>query len=125
MLLVTGELPRDSLDLTIGNSILAFGAVASCALESRAAIAMAGEILTDRVNEYLTEVASRREAINCGAYLPPAWQIGLDGGVHGRHGKHDEVRDERLDRSWLGGSCEHRRRVVPEGDPGPRVRRNS
>jgi len=78
MLLVMGELPRGSLDLTIGNSILAFRAVASCALESRAAIAMAGEILTDRVNEDLTDVASRREAINCGAYLPPAWQIGLD-----------------------------------------------
>jgi hypothetical protein len=47
MLLVMGELPRGSLDLTIGNSILAFGAVARCALESQAAIAVAGEILTD------------------------------------------------------------------------------
>jgi hypothetical protein len=79
MLLVMGELPRVSLDLTIGNSILAFGAATSCALESRAAIAVAGEILTDLVNQDLTDVASRREATNCGAYLPPAWQIGLDG----------------------------------------------
>src|SRR5258708_9813922 len=78
MLLVMGELPRGSLDLTIGNSILAFGAVASCVLESRAAIAVAGEILIDLVNQDLTDVASRREPINCGAYLPPAWQIGLD-----------------------------------------------
>jgi hypothetical protein len=39
---------------------------------------MAGEILTDQVNQDLTDVASKREAINCGAYLPPAWQIGLD-----------------------------------------------
>ena len=79
MLLVMAGLPRGSLDLTIGNSILAFGAVESCALESRAAIAVAGEILTDWVNQDLTDVASRREAINCEAYLPPAWQIGLDG----------------------------------------------
>src|SRR5258708_12256572 len=75
MLLVMGKLPRGSLDPTIGNSILAFGAVASCALESRAAIAVAGEILTDWVNQDLTDVASRREAINCGAYLPPALYI--------------------------------------------------
>ena len=62
MLLVIGEVPRGSLDLTIGNSIFAFGAVASCALESRAAIAVAGEILTDWVNQDLTDVASGRES---------------------------------------------------------------
>src|SRR5438309_7750530 len=78
MLLVVGELPRGSLDLTIGNSVLAFGAVASCALESRAAIAVAGKILTDWVTQDLTDVASGREPIHCWAYLPPAWQIGLD-----------------------------------------------
>src|SRR2546427_7214518 len=78
MLLVMGEGPRGSLDLTIGNSILAFGAVASCALESRAAIAVAGEILTDWVNQDLTDVASGHALINCEAYLPPAWKIGLD-----------------------------------------------
>src|SRR5258708_13546777 len=58
--------------------MVGLGGGGSCALESRAAIAVAGEILTDWVNQDLTDVASRREAINCGAYLPPAWQIGLD-----------------------------------------------
>ena len=78
MLLVMDELERGSLDPTIGRSIVAFGAAENCALESRAAIAAAGEILTDFIRQDLTDVASRREAINANAYLPPAWQIGLD-----------------------------------------------
>ena len=78
MLLVMDEPGRDSLDPTIGRSIVAFGAAENCALESRAAIAAAGEILTDFISQDLTDVASRREAINADAYLPPAWQIGLD-----------------------------------------------
>ena len=36
------------------------------------------KILTDLIGQDLTDVASKREAINSGAYLPPAWQIGLD-----------------------------------------------
>ena len=78
MLLVMDETGRDSLDPTIGRSIVAFGAAETCALESRAAIAAAGEILTDFIRQDLTDVALRREAINADAYLPPAWQIGLD-----------------------------------------------
>lgn len=78
MLLVMDELERSFLDPTIGRSIVAFGAAENCALESRAAIAAAGEILTDFISQDLTDVASRREAINADAYLPPAWQIGLD-----------------------------------------------
>jgi hypothetical protein len=78
MLLVMDEPGRGSLDPTIGRSIVAFGAAENCALESRAAIAAAGEILTDFISQDLTDVAARREAINADAYLPPAWQIGLD-----------------------------------------------
>ena len=78
MLLDMDELERGSLDLTIGRSIVAFGAAENCALESRAAIAAAGEILTDFISQDLADIASRREAINADAYLPPAWQIGLD-----------------------------------------------
>jgi len=78
MLLVMDELERGSLDPTIGRSIVAFGAAENCALESRAAIAAAGEILTDFISQDLADVASRREAINADAYLPPARQIGLD-----------------------------------------------
>ena len=78
MLLVMDELERGSLDPTIGRSIVAFGAAENCALESRAAIAAAGEILTDFISQDLADIASRREAINADAYLPPARQIGLD-----------------------------------------------
>ena len=78
MLLVMDELERGSLDPTIGRPIVAFGAAEHCTLESRAAIAAAGEILADFLSQDLTDVASRREAINADAYLPPAWQIGLD-----------------------------------------------
>jgi len=78
MLLVMDELERGSLDPAIGESIVAFGAAETCALESRSAIAVAGEILTDFISQDLTDVASRHEAINADAYLPPAWQIGLD-----------------------------------------------
>jgi len=78
MLLVMDELERSSLDPAIGNSIVALGAAETCSLESRAAIAVAIEILTDFISQDLTDVASRREAINANAYLPPAWQIGLD-----------------------------------------------
>jgi len=78
MLLIMDELERGSLDPAIGQSIVAFGAADTCALESRAAIAVAGAILTDFISQDLTEVASRRGAINADAYLPPAWQIGLD-----------------------------------------------
>ncbi len=78
MLLVMDELERSSLDPAIGKSIVALGAAETCSLESRAAIAVAIEILTDFISQDLTDVASRREAINADAYLPPAWQIGLD-----------------------------------------------
>jgi hypothetical protein len=78
MLLVMDEPGRGSLDPTIGRSIVAFGAAETCALESRAAIAAAGDIVTDFISQDLTDVAARREAINADAYLPPAWQIGLD-----------------------------------------------
>jgi len=78
MLLVMDELQRGSVDPAIGESIVAFGAAETCALESRSAIAVAGEILTDFISQDLTDVASRHEAINADAYLPPAWQIGLD-----------------------------------------------
>ena len=67
-----------SLDPAIGQPIVAFGAAETCALESRAAIAVAGEILTDFISQDLTDVASSREVINADAYLPPAWRIGLD-----------------------------------------------
>src|ERR1700682_346265 len=72
------ERDRGSLDPSIGLSIVAFGAEEICSLESRAAIAAASEIVTDWISQDLTNVASRREAINSDAYLPPAWQIGLD-----------------------------------------------
>jgi hypothetical protein len=74
------EQERDALDPMMGLSIVAFGAAESCSPESRAAIAAAGSILIDFMNQDLSDVASRREAINAGAYLPPAWQIGLDEG---------------------------------------------
>jgi len=38
----------------------------------------AGEILTDWVNQDLIDGVAKRQAINCGDSLPPAWQIGLD-----------------------------------------------
>jgi hypothetical protein len=72
------DLERGSLDPTIGHRVVAFGAAESCSLESRAAIAAAAEIAADFISQDLTDVASRREAINADAYLPPAWQIGLD-----------------------------------------------
>jgi hypothetical protein len=67
-----------SLDLTIGRGVVAFGAEESCSLESRAAVAVASELLTDWIAQDLSDVASGREAIHAGAYLPPTWQIGLD-----------------------------------------------
>src|SRR3981189_634752 len=78
MLLVMDEPGRGSLDPTIGRSIVAFGAAETCALESRAAIAAAGDIVTDFISQDLTDVAPRREAINADAYLPRAWQMWLD-----------------------------------------------
>jgi hypothetical protein len=72
------ELGQSSLDLPKGQSIVALGAAETCSLESRAAIAVAIEILTDFISQDLADVAAKREAINADAYLPPAWQIGLD-----------------------------------------------
>jgi hypothetical protein len=78
MLFLMNELERSFLDPARGKSIVALGAAETCSLESRAAIAIAIEILTDFISQDLTDVASKREATNADTYLPPAWQIGLD-----------------------------------------------
>jgi hypothetical protein len=67
-----------SVDPTIGRAVVAFGAAETCSLDSRAAVAVAIDLLNDWVTQDLKDVAAGNEPINTNAYLPPAWQIGLD-----------------------------------------------
>src|ERR1700694_5149476 len=98
MLLVMEKLEHGSLEPTIGRSIVAFGAAENCALESRAAIAAAGEILTDFIRQDLTDLASRREAINANAYLPACLADWARRNLPCRHGECGDIRDDRLNR---------------------------
>jgi len=69
---------RASLDRQMAGSVVAFDAEETCSPESRAAIAIATEILRDLVKADLENIASGIEPAHLDAYLPPAWQIGLD-----------------------------------------------
>jgi hypothetical protein len=97
------EPERLSLDPTTGSTVIAFGAAESCSPASRAAVAVAIDLLNDWVTEDLNDVAAGNEPTNTQAYLPPAWQIGLDKDfMTGMARAMSEVKAGMSDLGWRG-----------------------